>query len=128
MTSSMMTTTPEISFRLPAAVRRDDASDCFVSYCAPLDLYSAGKTRRDAVEAIASAIKMFVRNCFERKVLDNFLVERGFHADRHDGERPGNGQEWFIALQRFGGEQHSVDVSFPLSMGVRATGTQACPL
>ncbi len=129
--------TPEISFsfRLPVAIKYDDKARCFVSYCAPLDVYSAGKTEDEAHAAIVSAVHMFVSLCFQRNILDDFLTKRGFSIEPRMPlanvrrtqpvlEQP----TWFIALHEFGGRRASVDVPFPLfsTNSGGAKGGEAC--
>lgn len=116
-----------LCFKLPVSVKYDENSRCFSSYCAPLDLHSAGKTERDAHEAIKSAVSMFVRLCFQRNVLDDFLTERGFTITqqapdvRSTQPIPSEQPQWYIALLEFGGKTDQVEVSFPLS-SLRGSG------
>lgn len=45
----------------------------YVSYCAALDLYSQGATRKEAKENIIEAAELFVRSCLERNTLGEVL-------------------------------------------------------
>ena len=60
-------------------VRRDDATNSFVSHCPELKLYSAGNTELEALEAIRSAVSLFLRWAYERKSLGGILIEMGMH-------------------------------------------------
>ena len=112
----------EISFRLHVAVKYDEQARCWASYCPAVDVYSAGKDEDLAKKAIESAILMFVRNCFRRRILDDVLVGRGFVPDEpvdmigKDGE-PADASEQYITvrLREFGGETFPVDIKMPLS-------------
>ena len=48
-----------VSFRLPAEIREDTATQCFEGYCPALGLYSAGRYTADASEALKSAVDMY---------------------------------------------------------------------
>ena len=52
----------------------------YVSYCPALDLYSQGKTERDAEKKIIEATELFIGSCLERGVLNEVLKECGFHT------------------------------------------------
>lgn len=117
-----MPTRTEISFRLDVAVKHDEKANCFVSYCPAVDVYSAGKSEGEAKEAIRSALLMFIRNCWKRKILDNYLCDRGFVADSDEIDtrapvRDEESQYIDVQLREFGGTQFPVTISLPLSFG-----------
>jgi hypothetical protein len=70
----------DVTFKLDCLVREDKDSKSFVSFCPALDLYSAGRSRVESREALTSAIAMYLRICYERKVLSNVLHGRNFQA------------------------------------------------
>lgn len=76
----------EINIKLRAAVRYDTETTGWVSWCPALDLYSQGKTRKRAQDALNEAIGMYVRYCAQKKILDDVLSERGFVPVQRDGE------------------------------------------
>jgi len=67
-----------VSFNLDGVIREDKDTNCFVSYCPALDLYSAGRTRPEARAALQSAIDLFVRLGYERNILGRLLHDKGF--------------------------------------------------
>lgn len=98
---------------LPAAVKFDDVSKCYVSYCPILKLHSAGRTQSRAMTALESAIKMFIGICFQRKVLDDYLVEHGFVSGSSGNGAEDTSAPWYIELTEFGGQQFPLSVSLP---------------
>ena len=69
-----------ISVQLKAAIRRDDDAGVFVSFCPALKIYSQGETKREAKEALTSAVRLFIDGCLGRGILDRMLRELGFSA------------------------------------------------
>lgn len=70
----------DVKFSLQGQLREDKDTNCFVSYCPALDLYSAGITRLDAKRALRGAVDMYVRLCYSRGILGRLLQEKGFQA------------------------------------------------
>jgi hypothetical protein len=70
----------EIDFKLPAAWRFDKTANVFVSWCPALDLYSQGTSSEEAMEALRHGIHSFIRVCYKRNILDNFLNDQGYKA------------------------------------------------
>jgi len=68
-----MTMQMEVSCRL----RHDEQTSAFVSHCPELNLCSAGNTELEAVEAVRSAITLFLRWVYERRQLDEILAKMG---------------------------------------------------
>jgi predicted RNase H-like HicB family nuclease len=114
----------EIKVCLPAAVRFDDAAKCFVSYCPILKLHSAGQTQSTAMRALESAIEMFVRICFQRQILDDYLVEHGFVPGSSTNGTEDTSAPWYIELTEFGGKQFPLSVSMPFQ--AQAPAGTAC--
>ena len=56
-------------------VWRED--DVYISRWAPLDIYSQGDTRRDAVTNLLEAVQLFVESCIERGTLRAVLADLG---------------------------------------------------
>lgn len=67
-----------LKFSLEGLIREDKDTNCFVSYCPALDIYSAGMTRPQAKAALQSAIDLFIRVCFDRQSLGRVLQSKGF--------------------------------------------------
>lgn len=111
----------EISCQLDVAVKHDPTAGCWVTYCPALDVYSAGKTEPEAKNAIQSALLMFIKNCFKRKILNNVLAERGFAPDNGEDDlalgslTPLDAGEFVaVRLRDFGGDTFSVNVPMQL--------------
>lgn len=109
---------PGFSFHVQAAIRYDKEADCWVSFCPQFDLYSAGKSEEHAINAIVSTIRLFVAYCFERKILEGYLADKGICLvmQGHDLHK----QDWASVLACFGGELQNVDVNIPWRIGTRA--------
>lgn len=58
-------------------VRPDPDTGSFVSHCPEFSLYSAGNTELEAIEAIRSAVELFLRYHYERSTLGALLWEKG---------------------------------------------------
>lgn len=55
----------------------------YVSYCPALDLYSQGKTIREAKENITEATCLFLESCLQRNTLNEVLQGCGFRSVYH---------------------------------------------
>jgi len=91
----------DVKFCLQGAIRRDDETDCFVSYCPALDLYSAAKTRMEAKRALQGAVDLYVRLCYQREILGRVLHEKGFTLlpSNIPGNNPMAGFENYISVE-----------------------------
>jgi predicted RNase H-like HicB family nuclease len=69
-----------VVFNLKGAFREDKIADGIVSYCPALNVYSHGKTREEAKEALRNAICLFLETCFQRGTLGDILRKAGFNA------------------------------------------------
>lgn len=94
-------------------MRFDDDAKCFVSYCPLLKLYSAGQTQTAAMLALESAIGMFIRICFKRKILDDYLVQHAFASGGSTDGGEDITSPWCIELTKFGGKQFPLSVLLP---------------
>jgi predicted RNase H-like HicB family nuclease len=71
----------QITARLSGLIRRDKTVDrLFVSFCPALNVYSQGASEREAMRALQSAVFLFLTTCYERRMLGQFLQDRGFCA------------------------------------------------
>lgn len=68
----------EINFRLQARIRRDEETATYVTWCPALNVRSQGTSEVEARRALSSAITMYIKHCYQRKILDNLLNEHGF--------------------------------------------------
>lgn len=53
----------------------------YISRWAPLDVYSQGGTRDDAVTNLVEAVQLFVESCIERGTLKAVLAESGIQEN-----------------------------------------------
>lgn len=65
------------SIRLRTVIRQDLETGAFVSHIPVLNLYSAGKTEDQAVEAAQSAVDLFFDVAAEKGTLEQVLLETG---------------------------------------------------
>ena len=86
-----------VTFSLQGQIREDAETKCFVSYSPGLDIYSAGKTRMEAKDALRSAADLFIRICHERGILWHVLQSRGF-GQLAQGQYPTPGSD-FVAVK-----------------------------
>lgn len=69
------------SLRLYGHVRKDagpNATDYFISHCPPLDVFSQGRTRKEAFDNLIDACALTVEYCLEHNTLDAVLRDCGF--------------------------------------------------
>jgi len=103
----------QICFKLKGAFRDDTTADGVISYCRALNVFSHGKTKEEAKEALTSALTLFLETCYQRKTLWNILNNAGFtplprqagvavaamkedeHIEIHDGNLPQTFSESF---------------------------------
>ena len=50
----------------------------YVSYCPVLDLYSQGKTVKEAKNNITEAVRLLIEDCVEQGILNEVLSDGGF--------------------------------------------------
>lgn len=50
----------------------------YASYCPSLDLYSQGKTVKEARKNIAEAVRLLIEDCVEQGILNEVLSDCGF--------------------------------------------------
>ena len=55
-----------------------EKSGTYTSYCPALDVYSMGKTKREARGNLIEAMELFIQDCFENDTLLQVLKESGF--------------------------------------------------
>jgi predicted RNase H-like HicB family nuclease len=74
----------QVKFRLPAVVSKKNG--WFISSCPLLDVFSQGKTKKQALDNLQDALKLFIESCFERGTLGKILKQSGFETS--DARRP----------------------------------------
>jgi predicted RNase H-like HicB family nuclease len=66
----------EMTAKLPITLKKK--AKTYVSCCPLLDVYSQGKTKKEAEKNLVEALSLFFISCFERGTLDDVLKECGF--------------------------------------------------
>ena len=119
----------DVRYRLQGAIREDPETQCFVSHCSTLDIYSAGRTRMDAKKALTDAVVTYVRACYERGILDSILKGKGFDPV---SEVSDPSDALFVAVEEHASDHASeyddvFDFDIPLHLAAQAqSGPQAC--
>jgi predicted RNase H-like HicB family nuclease len=86
----------DITFRLRAGIRYDDAAGVHVTFCPALDVYSQGDTEAEARTALDNSVRLYLKICYERSILDNILNARGFSVNREPaGAAPRSSSDGF---------------------------------
>jgi len=70
--------TLNIDFIMKLPLKLEKKGEWFISSCPIIDVYSQGKTAKEAKENIIDAVSLFFLSCFERGTLDAVFKECGF--------------------------------------------------
>ena len=109
----MQTQTPlEMSIQLPCIVRFEEDTKTFVSECPPLNILSGADTEAEAIEAIQSAVVLYLQTVVEDKCLGEVLTEKGFRFTNDQKEILM--AEHFIAVRV--GQAKAVSVKVPIGL------------
>jgi predicted RNase H-like HicB family nuclease len=76
----------EINAILPFTVRKK--GKWFISSCPTLDVFSQGKTEKQAKENLKDALSLFFMSCLKRNTLDEVLQKCGFSVSKLLTEKP----------------------------------------
>lgn len=68
----------EMSIQLPCVVRFEVETKAFVSECPPLNILSGADTEAEAIEALQSAVVLYLQTLVEDNRLAEVLSQRGF--------------------------------------------------
>jgi hypothetical protein len=110
----MQTQTPlEMSIQLPCIVRFESQTQTFVSECPPLNITSGADTEAEAIEAIQSAVMLYLQTVVEDKCLGEVLTQKGFRFTNNPKEILM--AEQFIAV-RVGERAKAVSVKVPIGL------------
>ena len=110
------------------AIREDEETSCFVSYCPALDIYSAGRTRPEAKKGLQRAADMFIRLCSDRGILERVLNQKGFKVAVRGTPAGARATTGFITVSEneFDSEYDDLfKVDVPLHLIAAAEGTHA---
>ena len=109
----MQAKTPlHMSIQLPCTVRFEEETKTFVSECPPLNVLSAADTEADAINAIQSAVVLYLQTVVEDNRLGEVLSQRGFRFTTD--QREISMAESVIALQI--GKQSPISVTVPIGL------------
>jgi len=120
-----------MNFSLQGHLREDKDTNCFVTYCPALDLYSAGKTRPEAKDALRNTVALFISICYDRGIFDKVLRDQGFGVAEAGVAPPHTGTQECIAIHEAAttGEDYDdvFDVDVPLHLVAAAVAIgEAC--
>jgi len=67
-----------VEVRVQGAVKRDEQAKVYVSYAPALRLYSQGNTQDQAIEALKSAIGLYLKVAYQENIFEKTLRRNGF--------------------------------------------------
>jgi len=68
----------QIKIKIPVSIKKD--GDIYVSGCHNLDIYSQGKSEKEALGNAFEAISLFMETCFSMGTLNQVLTDSGFSS------------------------------------------------
>ena len=110
--------TIKIHMQLTCTVREDKDTNCYVSHCPILNVFSAGNSELEAIEAIRSALKMYARALLKQNRLGEKLQTVGFTLVSDGDALPK--AEQFIAVEVGRDQLQTVEVDVPLLLTMNA--------
>lgn len=114
----------KIDIKLRAAVGFDEVAGVWVSWCPALDVYSQGTTKTEAKDGLDDALGMYLKYCYERKILDNVLIKRGFQVSTDAPASSSSDGDEYIDIKKLdhGQYTHTYDltVQMPLQSAMAA--------
>jgi len=115
-----------VSFKLPTAYRYDDDAGVHVGCCLPLYILSQGETRADAQRALRSAVLLFLRHMWKRKIFDDLMADMGFVPADHPDADPAGGEIYIGDMPPNFTEAGVMDVPMELIMQ-ESSRAASCP-
>jgi predicted RNase H-like HicB family nuclease len=103
----------QICCRFTAAIREDTKQHTFVSWCPELDLYSQGLTLEESFRALNETVSFWIRHCYERGILDDSLIKRGWQVGNTQPGEPFTLDG--LALKKYA-HTRSLDINVPMYM------------
>lgn len=104
----------EIMFSLRCEIKRDEAARVIVSRCPALDVYSQGRNKEEAKDALLSAVRLFIAASYDQGTLEHTLKSQGFTAAQQVLASTEAADKEFIALKE--GLVEEFDLNVPLSL------------
>jgi predicted RNase H-like HicB family nuclease len=102
--------TLQITTRVRGAIRKDEQTGVFVSFCPTLKIYSQGTDEERAKSALESAVKLFLTTCIQRGQLDQALQQHGFsEVTKAEAQSPKHLAGEYIAIEQYD-DQFEFDV------------------
>ena len=111
----------QVTFKLRFATRHDEETGVHVGFCPVLGLYSQGRDKNEAEEAVQAAAASFIGACYEKDTLHSVLRRRGMTkvGPAHLAE-----VEEFIQVQGF---EDSFERDVPLNLVIASLSAEALP-
>jgi len=82
----------KFEIRLPAKLEKK--GKWYISSCPALDVFSQGKSKKEAMANLEEALSLFVHSCFERGVLGEVLRDGGFESAQKMPRVVGNNNKY----------------------------------
>ena len=71
-----------IRISLACSIKYDKEAQCYCAHCSKLNIYSAGRTEKEAAQAMAGAVQIWARHYEKHGILRDMLVKHGA-IERH---------------------------------------------
>ena len=81
----MVKSSVAISIKLEAATWRE--GNLWLAWCLPIDVMTQAETKQAALKSLKEAVELWFESCIDRNVLEEALLEVGFHK-ANAGEKP----------------------------------------
>jgi predicted RNase H-like HicB family nuclease len=77
-----------LSIKLEAATRRK--GNLWLAWCLPIDVITQAETKQAALRSLKEAVELWFESCIARNVLEEALLEAGFHKTKIGAMIPKN--------------------------------------
>jgi len=75
-----------LNIKLEAATRRK--GNLWLAWCLPIDVITQAETKQAALSSLKEAVELWFESCIARNVLEEALLEAGFHKTSTGGMIP----------------------------------------
>jgi predicted RNase H-like HicB family nuclease len=106
-----------INIKLEAATRQE--GNLWLAWCLPIDVMTQAETKQAALKSLKEAVELWFESCIARNVLDEALLEAGFHKT-NAGEKPPTNASTVKVHERkpplahtFSAKREYIEVSIP---------------
>ena len=98
----------QISFKVGVSIQKDDEINAWVAACSPFDVWSQGKTKKEALDNIHEALNIFLVSCFDRGTLDEVMKQCGV--------KPSNVSQAKSKAKKASAQTKNIDVAIPFDV------------